>query len=235
MRPIRPEPSLREQAATWLRNALFTGDLVPGSTFSVPALAEQFGISATPVREAVLDLVQQGLVAPLPSRGFLVVDPTPETIAETVEIRRLLEIPTTCAIAQAVDDGELRALKEMAELTLQHAREGSLRAFVEVDYAFHQRLTGLCGNAMLTELIERLRARSRAHAMAYVAAVGRLVEIAGQHGELIDAMARRDLPAVARVTESHMQFAMVAEEWAAAAESRPAGPAPNPSAAARPT
>ncbi len=209
--PIHPLPSLREQVATWLRGALFTGDLVPGSTFSVPALAEQFGISATPVREAVLDLVQQSLVVALPSKGFLVVDPSPETIAQSVEIRRLLEVPTTCRIAETVTTEELVPLRRMAKQILAHARKGDLRRFVEIDDAFHRHLTGLCGNPMLTQLVEDLRSRARVHAVPYIAVHGFLVNAAQEHNRLLDAMQARDLAEVVLVTEMHMGWALTSQ------------------------
>ncbi len=208
---IQPAVSLREQVAVWLRNGLFTGDLPPGSTFSVPALAEQFGISATPVREGVLDLVHQGLVVAMPSKGFVVVDPTPETIAQSVEIRRLLEVPTNCRIAETVSREELLPLRRMAKEILRHARGGDLRSFVEVDYAFHRQLTGLCGNPMLTELVEDLRSRARVHTVPYIAVHGLLVKTAREHTSLLDAMESRDMEGVVRITESHMGYALASE------------------------
>lgn len=227
---IRAAPSLREQVASWLRSALFMGDLVPGSTFSVPALAEQFGVSATPVREAVLDLVQQGLVVAVPSKGFLVVDPSPETIAQTVAIRRLIEVPTTCSIAETITAQQLGPLRRMAKDILRHARHDDLRGFVEVDYLFHRELTGLCGNPMLTELVEDLRSRARVHTVPYLATRDLLVETAQQHLQLLDAMAIHDVPEVARVTELHMGYALAAREreLAAAAGGGPEHP-PEPS------
>lgn len=195
-----------------MRSALFTGDLVPGSTFSVPALAEKFGISATPVREGVLDLVQQGLVVAVPSKGFLVVDPSPEAIAQTVQIRRLVEVPTTCSIAETITAQQLAPLRRMARDILRHARHNDLRSFVEVDYLFHRQLTGLCGNPMLTELIEDLRSRTRVHTVPYLATLDLLVETAQQHLQLLDAMAVQDLADVARVTELHMGYALAARE-----------------------
>lgn len=213
---IQPAPSLREQVASWLRSAVFTGDLIPGSTFSVPALAEKFGISATPVREGVLDLVQQGLVVAVPSKGFVVVDPTPETIAQSVEIRRLLEIPTTCRIAETITSAQIAPLRRMAKTILRHARRNDLRGFVEIDYAFHRQLTGLCGNPMLTELVEDLRSRARVHTVPYLAQLDLLVETAQQHLQLIAAMAAHDLNEVADVTELHMGYALAAEARAMA-------------------
>ncbi len=223
---IRPDPSLREQVASWLRSALFTGDLVPGSTFSVPALAEKFGISATPVREGVLDLVQQGLVVAVPSKGFLVVDPSPETIAQTVEIRRLIEVPTTCSIAETITAQQLAPLRRMAKDILRHARHSDLRGFVEVDYLFHRQLTGLCGNPMLTELVEDLRSRARVHTVPYLATLDLLVETAQQHLQLLDAMAAHDVTEVARVTELHMGYALAARARELAARAADPGQAP---------
>ncbi|MDI1289300.1 MAG: GntR family transcriptional regulator [bacterium] len=205
---IQTVPSLREQVATWLRSALFTGDLGPGSTFSVPALAEQFGISATPVREAVLDLVQQGLVVAVPSKGFLVVNPSSETIEQSVEIRRLVEVPTNCRIAEWVMPEDLAPLRIMAKQILTHAREVDLRSFVEVDYLFHRGVTGLAGNPMLTDLVEDLRSRARVVTVPYIASKHLLIKAAHEHKRLLDAMQARDMADVKAVTEQHMSYAL---------------------------
>lgn len=218
---IQPEPSLREQVATWLRNALFIGDMPPGSTFSVPTLAQQFGVSATPVREAVLDLVQQGLVVAVPSKGFLVVDPSLDVIKQTVEIRALLEIPTTCRIAESVSATEVLPMRRMADVILEHAHNRDLRGFVEIDYEFHRHVTGLCGNPMLTKLIEELRSRTRVHTVPYLAQQNLLLESAQHHHQLLDAMLARDLDKVATVTRQHMGYALAGERWAHVGEQSP--------------
>lgn len=215
---IQPEPSLREQVVAWLRNALFVGDFPPGSTFSVPTLAQQFGVSATPVREAVLDLLRQGLVVAVPSKGFQVVDPSQEVIAQTVEIRSLLEVPTTCRIAQTITTDQAVPLRGMADVILEHAQNHDLRGFVEVDYTFHRGVTTLCGNPMLTDLLEDLRSRTRIHAVRYLAARELLIESARQHHQLLDAMLARDLAEVTRVTQRHMGYAIAGERWAHPAE-----------------
>jgi DNA-binding GntR family transcriptional regulator len=209
---VQTLPSLRVQVATWLRSALFTGDLTPGSTFSVPALAEQFGISATPVREAVLDLVQQGLVVAVPSKGFLVINPSRETIEQSVEIRKLLEVPTNCRIAETVTPEDLAPLRVMAKQILANARDGDLRSFVEVDYLFHRGVTGLAGNPMLTDLVEDLRSRARVVTVPYIASKSLLIKAAHEHKRLLDAMQAREMAEVKRVTEQHMSYALAQAE-----------------------
>jgi DNA-binding GntR family transcriptional regulator len=202
--PVKGE-SLREQIVTSLRWSIFSGELPPGDRFSVPVLAEQFGVSPTPVREAVLDLVQQGLVAVLPNRGFQVVAPSMDYLRQAMHVRRLVEIPTMREIAQTAQPAELSRVRDLAVSILQSASDGNLKAFVQTDYEFHWQLTGLCGNRILTELIEELRSRARVVAVPAIARSGMLVETAQEHLDLLAAIEVKDLEGVERITLAHMQ------------------------------
>ncbi|MFZ4511913.1 MAG: GntR family transcriptional regulator, partial [Candidatus Nanopelagicales bacterium] len=91
---IGERTSLRERVAESLRAALVSGRMVPGTTYSIPALAEQFGVSATPVREAMLDLVNEGIMSAVPNKGFRVVELSDAELDQITELRRLLEVPT---------------------------------------------------------------------------------------------------------------------------------------------
>ena len=99
---IDKPPSLREQVSISLRAALTTGEMYQGVTYSIPQLAEKFGVSATPVREAILDLIKEGLLVALPNKGFRIVDTSEEMLRKITEIRLLIEIPTTIKIAQSI-------------------------------------------------------------------------------------------------------------------------------------
>ena len=81
----------------------------------MPVLAEQFGVSPTPVREAVLDLVQQGLVVALANRGFQVVAPSMDYLRQAMHVRRLLEIPAMIEIARTVSPDQLAPARELAD------------------------------------------------------------------------------------------------------------------------
>ncbi len=197
--------SLREQIVSFLRWSIFSGELPPGDRFSVPVLAEQFGVSPTPVREAVLDLVQQGLVVALPNRGFQVVAPSMDYLRQAMHVRRLVEIPTMREIARTVSPEALAPVRQLASSIMESAREGDLKSFVLTDYEFHWQLTGLCGNHILTDLIEELRSRARVVAVPAIARHGMLVATAQEHLDLLAAMQERDLDAVERVTAAHMQ------------------------------
>ena len=91
--------SLREQVTRALEAAIVAGELEPGVIYSAPGLAERFGVSATPVREAMLDLVKEGFVEPLRNRGFRVIEISDEDLDNIAQIRLLIEVPTISQIA----------------------------------------------------------------------------------------------------------------------------------------
>lgn len=206
-RPLERE-SLREQIGRSLRWSLFSGDMLPGETFSVPSLAQEFGVSATPVREAVLDLVQQGLVIVLPNKGFRVAYTSPREMWENVEVRKLIEVPATIDVAAKISVEELAVLREMAMGILEFAHAENVKGFVSVDYEFHWNLLNLKGNGTLTDLVEDLRSRARIQVVPLIALAGRMVETALEHIELLDAMAVRDFVNVERVVLLHMSHAL---------------------------
>ncbi|MEI7744110.1 MAG: GntR family transcriptional regulator [Chloroflexota bacterium] len=196
--------SLREQVITSLRWSIFIGDLPPGRQFSVPVLAEQFGVSPTPVREAVLELAQQGLVVAVANRGFQVVAPSMDYLLQAMHVRKLLEIPAMIAIARACSPEQIAPVRELAESIMAAAEAGEIRAFVETDYAFHWQLTSLCGNDVLTNLIEEMRSRARVVVIPAISRQLSLVAIAQEHLDLLTAISKHDLPTVERVTIAHM-------------------------------
>jgi len=182
--------------------------MLPGETFSVPALAQEFGVSATPVREAVLDLVQQGLVIVLPNKGFQVAYTSPREMLENVEIRRLIEVPATLDVVSVISNQQLETLYELAESILDYAREDDIRGFVSIDYEYHRYLLEIKGNRTLTDLVEDLRSRARIQSVPLIALSGRMVETAQEHIDLLDAIQAKNLVQVERIVLLHMSHAL---------------------------
>ena len=94
--------SLRDQVRRSLEAAMVAGELAPGELYSAPALGERFGVSATPVREAMLDLAKDGFVVAERNRGFRVVEMSDADLDEICQIRLLLEVPTTVQVAKII-------------------------------------------------------------------------------------------------------------------------------------
>ncbi|MGA0011411.1 MAG: GntR family transcriptional regulator, partial [Candidatus Nanopelagicales bacterium] len=210
--------SLRERVAESLRAALVSGRMAPGTTYSIPALAEQFGVSATPVREAMLDLVNEGIVAPVPNKGFRVVELTDAELDQITELRRLLEVPTVGALAGAIDRSSIKRLRSLASAVSDAARRGDVVAYVEADRELHLALLAGAGNPRLVEIVGRLRDQSRLYGLEQLAAEGVLVDSANEHVQLIDALESGDRRAAERVMAHHLDH--VRGIWASRREER---------------
>ncbi|MEV3857389.1 GntR family transcriptional regulator [Streptomyces sp. NPDC050095] len=205
--------SYRERVADALRAALIAGELREGEVYSAPALASRFGVSATPVREAMLDLVKEGLVDTVPNKGFRVTAVSAHQLDEYTHIRALIEIPTTVELATTADPAALEALRPVAEEIVTAAAAGDLIAYVEADIRFHLGLLALAGNAHLVEVVGDLRKRSRLYGLDALVKAGRLQASAEEHLELLDALLGRDEERVREVMTRHL--AHVRGLWAA--------------------
>ena len=196
--------SLRERVAVSLRGALVSGRMVPGVTYSVPALAEQFGVSATPVREAMLDLVNEGIVAPVPNKGYRVVELSDAELDQISELRRLLEVPTVGDLAGALSPAAVKHLRALARRVRESALDADVVAYVEADRELHLALLGESGNPRLVDLVGRLRDQSRLYGLEQLAAEGVLVQSADEHLTLIEALESGDRRAAEKVMAHHL-------------------------------
>jgi DNA-binding GntR family transcriptional regulator len=196
--------SYRERVADALRAALIAGELRPGQVYSAPALAARFGVSATPVREAMLDLAKEGLVDTVPNKGFRVTAVSERQLDEYTHIRALIEIPTTAELARTADPVALEALRPVAREIVTSAAAGDLIAYVEADLRFHLGLLALAGNGHLVDVVRDLRRRSRLYGLTALVEQGRLEASAEEHLEILDALLARDEEAVRAVMTRHL-------------------------------
>ncbi|MFD0664529.1 GntR family transcriptional regulator [Thermocatellispora tengchongensis] len=211
---------MREQVAHALRAALVAGHMRPGEIYSAPALAARFGVSATPVREAMLDLAHEGLVETVPNKGFRVTDLSDRELDEITEIRLLIEVPTTVRAAGAAAARDLARLRPMAERIVAAAGEKDLIAYVEHDRRFHLELLSLAGNEHLVALVGELRARTRLYGLTRLADSGELTASAREHLTMLDLIAAADPDGLNRLMTAHIGH--VRGSWAGRDERRPA-------------
>jgi DNA-binding GntR family transcriptional regulator len=199
--------SLRHQVTQALRAALVAGEMRPGRVYSAPALADQFGVSATPVREAMLDLAKEGLVEVVRNKGFRVKEPTPRELDEITKLRMLLEVPTVAEIARGEHGAsrpDLDALRRLAQHMMALAEAGDLIAYVEADRQFHGRLLALAGNQHLLEVVNDLRGRSRLYGLHQLAERGELADSAREHEQIIDLVVAGDAGNVTKLMIQHI-------------------------------
>ncbi|MFD6422530.1 GntR family transcriptional regulator [Streptomyces sp. NPDC060198] len=196
--------SVRGQILDALRDALASGELVPGHVYSAPALGASFGVSATPVREAMQRLAAEGAVEVVPNRGFRIVERGPRELAELAEVRALMEAPVVLRLARTVPACRWATLRPLAEATVAAAATGDRSAYTESDRAFHRAVLGFAQNAQLVALADDLHRRCPGPLPG--TAPGRPASLradAAQHTALLDALSDRDLTAVRALVAEH--------------------------------
>ncbi|NUP77476.1 MAG: GntR family transcriptional regulator [Nonomuraea sp.] len=196
--------SLREQVAHALRAALITGEMRPGVVYSAPVLAAQFGVSATPVREAMLDLAKEGLVEAVRNKGFRVTELSDRDLDELTQIRELIEVPTVSRLAGSARAEEFERLRPVAEEIVAAADRADLLAYVDADLRFHLELLALSGNVHLVEVVRDLRNRARLYGLSQLAERGSLGDSAREHLALLDALKSGDATAVGHLMGEHI-------------------------------
>ncbi|WP_447042253.1 GntR family transcriptional regulator [Streptomyces sp. DSM 118878] len=197
--------SVRGQILDALRAALVSGELRPGEVYSAPVLGERFGVSATPVREAMQQLATEGAVEVVPNRGFRVTEHSARELEELAEVRALIEVPVMLRLARTVPAARWRGLFPLAEATVTAAAGGDLARYAEADRAFHGAVLALGGNQRLVQVAGDLHRRSQWPLLGGPAAGRRagLVADAAEHMALLEALVAQDLDAVPPLVEKH--------------------------------
>lgn len=199
--------NLRQEISAALRAALITGEMRPGVLYSAPTLAKMFGVSATPVREAMLDLANEGLVEVVRNKGFRATELSDRELDEITSIRALLEVPTVGEIAARCDEDmrtKVEELRPLARDIERLAEVPDLIAYVEADREFHLRLLALSGNTHLVELVGNLRARSRLFGLRSLADRGVLGRSAREHEQIVDLVLACDAEGAADLMRLHI-------------------------------
>ncbi|AGJ58176.1 GntR family transcriptional regulator [Streptomyces sp. NPDC053741] len=200
--------SVRGQILDALRAALVGGELAPGEVYSAPALGTRFGVSATPVREAMQQLAVEGAVEVVPNRGFRVSTRGPRELAELAEVRALIEVPVMLRLARTVPAAGWCALRPLADATVAAAAVGDRAAYAESDRAFHRAVLALSGNQQLVSVADDLHRRSQWPLVDGPAGRGaELLADASEHTALLDALIAQDLTVVRSLVREHFNGA----------------------------
>lgn len=214
--PLDIRPTVRGQIIDALRAALVAGQMEPGKIYSAPALATQFRVSATPVREAMLQLAKEGLVTTVRNRGFRIREPTERELDEITEIRLFLEVPATLRAAELAAPDDLAQLRTIASQIVDAAAHKDLISYIEHDRSFHLALLNLAANDQLVSIVGELRDRSRLYGLAPLAERGELVDSAAEHLQLLELIGNGDRDGLERLLRLHIGH--VRGSWAGRAE-----------------
>ncbi|MEU5722255.1 GntR family transcriptional regulator [Micromonospora sp. NPDC047738] len=184
--------NLRDRIREALRAAIISGKLEPGVVYSAPALGAQLGVSPTPVREAMLDLVKGGLVVPHPNKGFRITEVSEEDLDNLAAVRLLIEPPTVRDVVAVIPKEDIPELRTLAQAIVDAAERGDLVGYIEADHVFHLTLLGYSRNRFLVDVVADLRSQTRLLGLTPLLESGSLGRSAAEHHEILDFIEARD-------------------------------------------
>lgn len=196
--------TLRAQVLAALRARIVTGQISVGTVYSARTLAQELGVSPTPVREALLDLVKEGVCEMVRNRGFRVTVPTERELDEILDVRLMLEVPMIGRLAGRLDLASVPRFRGLVQEMRDAAMEGDLRVFLSADRDFHLGLLSLAGNEKLVELVGLLRDQARLYALPHLDRK-LLVQSADEHEPVLDAIVKGDRQLAEELMRQHLQ------------------------------
>lgn len=196
--------SLRERAEQALAAAIISGRMPPGELYSVPSLATDFEVSATPVREALLNLEKRGFVEAIRNKGFRVTEVDQEALSHIVAVRGLLEPEALFGLAATFQAQDAEALRPVADRIVAGARNEDLDTYLAADHEFHIALLEMLGNPLLVAIVADLRERTRLVGLRSLLRTNELAISAQEHHAILDLLQTHDAPGVRDLMRRHI-------------------------------
>ncbi len=197
--------SLAEIAYNALRESILTFKLVPGITYSELKVAEDLGLSRTPIREALLRLSAQGLITFLPRKGFELTRYKKKDLEEVFELRQMLEPPLLKKITRKLTDEELSKLAAELEVQRKAAAEDDTFTFLESDRVFHNLLYEFGDNIRLMRIVENIQDLCYLMGAYALVTKGRMEASIYEHEFIVKAMKGKDPEKAARAMSEHLE------------------------------
>lgn len=198
------QATLRERLVAEVRASIIAGQMAPGELYSAPLIAALYEVSVTPVREALLDLVKEGLLTPVRNKGFRVVEPSEEDLDEIAKVRDLLEPAAVAEVARNGTSEQLAQLRVLATEITRYARQGSIAEYLQADRNFHLAVIEATGNSRLVEIIARLRSQARLFGLQKIAEAGQLEASSRDHDDLLAAIENHDPHRAEEIMRAHL-------------------------------
>lgn len=187
-----------------LQDAILDGVFAEGERLDESRLAAQFGVSRTPVREALRLLAATGLVQQHANRGSFVRQPGPVDLYEMFQVMARLEGYCAELAAERITAGAIADLRALNGACAEAARDGDIDAYYNANESLHQRIYAESGNAFLAETSLALQRRLRPYRRTQLRAAGRLEQSLDEHNQVIDALAARQPQMAAELLRDHV-------------------------------
>ena len=201
---IQNHRPLREMVYEELKMQILTGVIVPGTRMMEVELADQMGVSRTPIREAIRKLEKEGLVTIRPRRGAFASSINTDDMLDILEVRQNMEGLAAFFAASRMTPDQLDKLKEISEGYNQAVLDGDMEAMIDYDTRFHRAIVDSSNNKILVQMIEQLQELVLRFRYIYYDSFRRAENMPEEHQAILDAIARGDEDAARHAADIHI-------------------------------
>lgn len=187
-----------------LRSAIVSGELAGGEQFSIYQLAERYGVSRTPVRDAVLRLADTGMLEIQRNRGVVVRGTRVSDVREVFELRLMLEVPAAARAAATGSSTLAQALDDQLDRLAAAAEQGDAAEFSAVDRRLHDLILGATGNARLVSTVSSLRDSIIAYGVSTIDRSRTFGEVRTEHEPIVEAIRKGRADEAAEAMRIHL-------------------------------
>lgn len=196
--------ALYQEVAERLRQRIFAHELTPGTWIDEQKLAEQYGISRTPLREALKVLASEGLVQLKPRRGCYVTEISPEDIDDIFPLIAMLEGRCAAVAVKRASTADIRGLELLHAQLESAARDGQIDAFFEANQEFHRKIQELANNRWMLSVIQDLRTVLKLSRLHSLSLEGRLQQSLAEHRLIMAAFVAHDADLAEKYMHDHL-------------------------------
>ncbi|MCQ2539298.1 MAG: GntR family transcriptional regulator [Acetatifactor sp.] len=195
---------LRDVVFNTLRQAILTGELKPGERLMEIHLANQLGVSRTPIREAIHMLELEGLVTMMPRRGAVVSQITEKGIKDVLEIRRALDVLCVELACERISPEELDKLKEACDTFASCVGTGDVKLIAQVDVELHDIIVKATGNEKLIQLVNNLSEQMYRYRFEYIKDSTQHDQLVEEHRIIYQSLLNKDKETAAKAAKLHI-------------------------------
>ena len=199
--------SVASQVYDHLRQGILDGSLPPGTHLATPKIAEEMGISRSPVREAFRLLEGAGLIEIRTSQGAFVVGPTATEVEEIYTARLVLEGYAAQLAAQRASAADVERLRQTLDAAIAAARREDYGATLDADFCFHRLIWEIAGHRIIYDILTRLEAQIRMFMAVQAPLFAHLYDSVSSHAEVIEMIAQGDPESAKASIQRHIDEA----------------------------
>ncbi|MGN0711253.1 MAG: GntR family transcriptional regulator [Anaerovoracaceae bacterium] len=202
---IQNHRPLREIVYEELKLQILTGKIEPGTRMMEVELAEDMGVSRTPIREAIRKLEKEGLVVIEPRKGAYASQISTEDMVDILEVRQTMEGMAAEIAAKNVNPDQLKQIEETEELYSRAIKTGNTADMIYYDAKFHKMIVEASNNKILLQLIEPLQEMALRFRYLYYDDSKRAAKMPNEHQHIIEAIASGDSDKAKKAADNHIR------------------------------